>query len=51
MTCVYCGATEKLSSEHYLLRCLGAFRGADRLVDRLCLSELWARGEQMSPGR
>lgn len=34
--CVYCGASPADGVEHWLPRWLGAYRGADTLLDRLC---------------
>lgn len=34
--CIYCNREGELSSEHYLPRCLGKFRGYEPLNDRIC---------------
>jgi len=34
--CVYCGAFPADGMEHWLPRWLGAYQGADTLLDRLC---------------
>ena len=34
--CIYCGVEGKLSKEDYLPRCLGKFKGCERLNNRIC---------------